>query len=352
MDRVDGRDHRPQDPARRRVRRRPARVVVAQCGAALAAIHALAARRRGPPAPRRRRRQLRGLLDALGEPHPAFELASGGSRPTARRRPSPRVVHGDFRLGNLIVGPDGLARRPRLGAGPPRRPDGGPRLVLRAGVALRLAAARRRARVLRRAASTAYAAAAGGAGRPRGGAVVGGARHAAWGVICILQASGAPRAAARGRWSWPPSAGGSCENEYDVLRLLGADAPLRRRSGRPIRRRPAATGPPRRPTAPELRRGGARVPRARRLGATTGRVQFHARVAANVLAMVERELALGPAIAAAHRGRLAALGCRRRRRRWPRAIRAGAIDDRVDEVPRGRARPSLDKLAVANPDYA
>ena len=33
---------------------------------------------------------------------------SAGSRSTARRRPGRAIVHGDFRLGNLIVGPDGL----------------------------------------------------------------------------------------------------------------------------------------------------------------------------------------------------------------------------------------------------
>jgi aminoglycoside phosphotransferase (APT) family kinase protein len=48
------------------------------------------------------------LLDSLGEPHPAFELAL---RWLARRvPPSERtaVVHGDFRNGNFIVGPDGI----------------------------------------------------------------------------------------------------------------------------------------------------------------------------------------------------------------------------------------------------
>ncbi|MDQ1374233.1 MAG: hypothetical protein QOJ09_1571, partial [Actinomycetota bacterium] len=36
------------------------------------------------------------------------------------------------------------------------------------------------------------------------------------------------------------------------------------------------------------------------MAATEGRVQFHTRVAVNVLGMVERELALGPAQAAEH----------------------------------------------------
>ena len=44
------------------------------------------------------------------------------------------------------------------------------------------------------------------------------------------------------------------------------------------------------------------------MAAADGRLQFHARVAVNVLAIVERELALGAAQAAAHRARLAAFG--------------------------------------------
>src|SRR5207302_6037068 len=50
----------------------------------------------------------RDILDQFDEPHPAFEL--GFRWLEANRPPSTRtsIVHGDFRLGNLIVGPDGL----------------------------------------------------------------------------------------------------------------------------------------------------------------------------------------------------------------------------------------------------
>ena len=44
------------------------------------------------------------------------------------------------------------------------------------------------------------------------------------------------------------------------------------------------------------------------LTGTTGRLQFHARVAVNVLAMVGRELELGPEQAQVHGDRLSALG--------------------------------------------
>lgn len=50
----------------------------------------------------------RNLLDQLGHPHPAFEL---GLRWLDAYRPeavSDTVVHGDFRNGNMVVGPEGL----------------------------------------------------------------------------------------------------------------------------------------------------------------------------------------------------------------------------------------------------
>jgi hypothetical protein len=81
-----------------------------------------------------------------------------------------------------------------------------------------------------------------------------------------------------------------------------------------------------------------------------GRLQFHARVAVNMLAMVERELQLGPEQAAAHRTRLARLGVADDAELAAR-IRAGDFDDRYAEV-RDLVWASVrDKLAVANPSY-
>ena len=89
-------------------------IMAAQCGRIAAQIHAIDAA--AVPHLMRPTRapaedvldQYRALLDGFGEPHPAFELAlrhlSRNPPPTDRLT----VVHGDFRNGNFIVGPDGI----------------------------------------------------------------------------------------------------------------------------------------------------------------------------------------------------------------------------------------------------
>ncbi len=82
--------------------------LAAQCGRALAAIHRIPAVEIPGLAGGDALEQLRGLLDRLGQPHPAFEL---GLRWLAESRPArsaETVVHGDFRNGNLIIGADGI----------------------------------------------------------------------------------------------------------------------------------------------------------------------------------------------------------------------------------------------------
>lgn len=86
------------------------------------------------------------------------------------------------------------------------------------------------------------------------------------------------------------------------------------------------------------------------MSSAEGRLRFHARVAMNMLAMVEREIELGAEHAVAHAERLTALGVDDDRE-LAAAIRAGDLDDRFDEV-RSMLRAVVDdKLAVANPAY-
>jgi aminoglycoside phosphotransferase (APT) family kinase protein len=83
--------------------------LAAQCGEALAAIHAIPLDQvPGLTAQDDVVATWRTMLDGFGQPHPTFELAL---RWLDERRPvatGAAVVHGDFRNGNLIVGPDGL----------------------------------------------------------------------------------------------------------------------------------------------------------------------------------------------------------------------------------------------------
>jgi Domain of unknown function (DUF6285) len=83
---------------------------------------------------------------------------------------------------------------------------------------------------------------------------------------------------------------------------------------------------------------------------TTGRLQFHARVAKNMLAMIERELELGSLQASDHAERLAALNTLDDADLAAR-IRSGELDDRYVEVRAAVEASVRAKLAVANPAY-
>jgi aminoglycoside phosphotransferase (APT) family kinase protein len=350
VERIDG------ETIPRRILREPALAparprLAEQCGRILAAIHSV----RPGEVPGLERHdalaQYRETLDQIGWPSPTFELAFRWleqHRPAPADAAGPRVVHGDFRNGNLIVGPDGVravldwemahlgdpmedlawlcVKSWRFGVD---RPVGG------FGTYEQLIGAYE---------------AAGGAPVDRDALrwweILGNLK---WGVICMMQAwahtSGAVRSvelAAIGRRVG--------ETEWDLLELLSPPAggvEEEVRAGTP------APGPVDMHGVPDA----AGLVEAVReflerdvMAATEGRVRFHARVAVNVLGMVERELSLGPAQRAAHAAGLAALGVGGEAE-LAAAIRAGRMDGRRDEVTSLLRRTVRAKLEVAHPSY-
>jgi aminoglycoside phosphotransferase (APT) family kinase protein len=282
---------------------------------------------------------LRAVLDNLGEPHPALELAllrlDSAPTPSSRRT----VVHGDFRLGNWMVDADGLVGVldwELAHAGDPVEDlgwmcvrswrFGGPHPV--AGLASRQELL------------DAYAAAGGEPVDVEALAwweLFGTTR---WGVICVQQAathlSGAVRSvelAAIGRRV--------CEVERDVLELLHPDlVGTAARASSP--QQLTSRGPHDRPTAEELLEAVQEWVGGLTLG---GRDHFLARVTTRALDVVRRELRLGPAIALRHEQRLAALGVGSDAE-LARQIRAGRDDQTVAAAV---CASVVDKLLVADP---
>jgi hypothetical protein len=88
----------------------------------------------------------------------------------------------------------------------------------------------------------------------------------------------------------------ACEQEWDLLLLLAPEA-----AAQAAARRPRVTGagqaapaPHGRPTASELLEAVREFLTGQVMPASSGQLAFHARVAANVLGIVARELELGP----------------------------------------------------------
>jgi hypothetical protein len=105
-----------------------------------------------------------------------------------------------------------------------------------------------------------------------------------------------------------------------------------------------------RPTAPELVEAVREWICRTQIDADIEPNAFHARVAANMLSIVERELLLGPGQYDAHCARLQRLGVADDVE-LAAAIRSGALDGRAGEVRRLVRESVRDKLAVANPRY-
>jgi aminoglycoside phosphotransferase (APT) family kinase protein len=322
-------------------------VLAGQLGRALARIHSI------PPAELPALvggdalESLRAEHDAYGEPRPALEVAF---RWLTEHRPPPApavVLHGDFRNGNLMVGPDGLravldwelvhlgdpaqdlgwlcAKPWRFGADAPVGGFGS-RAELLAG----------------------YAEVAGWApdeATLRWWELFGTAR---WAVICRRQAQRhldgsepSVELAVIGRRI--------CESEYDLLRELGLAGPSPVTDPLTAAGRPDPSSVHDRPGVDELLAAAAGFLSAD-LADLEPRLRFHARVAANAVAIARRELLLGPAQRAAHQARLARLECTDDAA-LVAAIRSGSLDDRWDEVLAAVRASTIDKLAVANPRY-
>ena len=166
-----------------------------------------------------------------------------------------------------------------------------------------------------------------------------------WGVICILQASshwtGLSRSvelAAIGRRA--------AEQEEDLLALLAGPSDYEPDpAGDAVDHRVVHD----RPTARELLQAVGEYLVNVREG-VEGRLGFHARVAGNVVAMVERELALGEGHATRHAARLADLGVADDEELASR-IRSGVMDDDWHTVAAVVRESVRDKLTVSHPGY-
>lgn len=320
------------------------RSLARQLGAALAGIHAI------DPAtvpelevvdPLTR---VRDGLDLLGEHRPALEL---GLRRLAATRPPPgpeAVVHGDFRVGNLLI--DDAKLTAVLDWELAHCGDPVEDLGWICGRAWRFGGEEEVGGLAELDDLLAGYVEAGG--HPVGVEAVRwwtAAGTLLWGLICAVQArrhlDGLVRSvelAAIGRRV--------CEAEYDLLGLV-LETPS------PGHLEPRvdhdADGLHGRPTATELV-DAVRAHLAEEVApALEGSARFHARVAAHALEVVERELRLGPAQQGAHRARLGALGFADDVA-LAQAIRSGTLDDRPDVDAAVRASV-VDRLRVANPRW-
>ena len=262
-------------------------------------------------------------------------------RPPPSPGTTPCLVHGDFRTGNLLVTPDGVTavldweivhggdpledlgwfcvRAWRFGADDKPAGGFGSRQQLWAG----------------------YEAGGGGVVDPeaaRWWEIYGTLR---WGVICLMQAAahrlGFSRSVELATIGWR-----ACENEHDVLALLAPDRDPPPPT--PVDALADAGAPP----AAELVEAVREWVAGDVSDATEGRVRFHARVATNALAMIERSIRLGPTLDAAHDARLARLGVPDDAA-LAAAIRAGDLDDRWEELHTELWAAARDALAVSHP---
>jgi hypothetical protein len=144
-----------------------------------------------------------------------------------------------------------------------------------------------------------------------------------------------------------------CETEWDLLTLLDEVGPPGDDAGGVAARRGTGqsspgTGRYGRPTAAELVAAAAEFLETDVRGSTEGQVNFHARVAANALRIVERELLVESADDVTRA--LTALGFDDEAQ-LAAAIRAGELDGRSEEVRSCLRALVSHRLAVSHPGY-
>ncbi len=330
-------------------------VLAAQCGRALAAIHSIDPAEVTGLEPVGTLGRIRDGLDVMGETRPTFELALRWLHDHQPEPVPPAVVHGDFRVGNLIVDDDGLAAVldwELAHVGDPREDLGW--LCVRAwrfGGDGEVGGFAPLDDLL-----DAYAEATGApvnADAVRWWIVAG---TLTWGLICAVQARRhldghvqSVELATIGRRI--------CETEYDLLDLLGI-APAPGEVGKPTTGDGDADdtgdtigpGLQGRPTAAELVEAVRSHLTDQVQPALDGSAAFAVKVAANALAMVERELTIGPPIAADAAHRLAGLGFDDEVA-LTAAIRAGHVGLDQSEVSAVVRSLVVDRVRVANPRW-
>jgi aminoglycoside phosphotransferase (APT) family kinase protein len=334
---------------------RPA--LTGQTARALAAIHSIdPASVPGLPPEDPLRKPL-DFLDALHEVRPVLEL---GVRWLARDAPpgdGSVVVHGDFRMGNFLVDESGL--RGVLDwelahLGDPAEDIGWLcARTWRFGGHGRVGGFGELDEFL--AAYTAVGGRAVGVDRVRWWEAYAAVK---WAVVCLLQASTHLRGATR---SVELAAIGRrvCESEWDLLTLMGvamppSPTPIPTPTPTPtptVARVPTGAGAPfGRPTMAELVEAVAEYLDTKVMPSSEGAARFEARVARNVLAMVGRELELGPDGLAAHAERLRVLGATDDTA-VAAGIRAGDYDEELLGVGAVLAEGVRDQLLVVNPAH-
>lgn len=83
-------------------------LLASQCGTVLAALHRLPVDDFADLPDADQVAEFRAAMDEMGQPHPAFELGFKWLEENRPPRSGTVVVHGDFRNGNLLVGPEGI----------------------------------------------------------------------------------------------------------------------------------------------------------------------------------------------------------------------------------------------------